>query len=338
MDSPGNILTIDDDPVNLQMLAGILNERGHKVRGVTNGPMGLMAARAAPPDVILLDVTMPDMNGYEVCRALKRDDQLQHIPVIFISALDEMLDKVEAFQSGGIDYVTKPFQHEEVVLRVENHLNFYRLHLRSQELAKLEERQRIARDLHDAVTQTLFSASMMAETLLLSSTDEKISAGLKRIQRLTQGALAEMRTLLIELRPEALEKTNLSDLLQYLAQLTMARTRSQVETAVDLSIMLEPDVKTVFYRVAQEALNNVSKHARADHVIIELRQDQGMVRLHIRDNGQGFDPAQLPTGHFGIGIMQERAQMVNASLTVNSALNEGTDVILTYGLPASSGD
>lgn len=330
MGPPSDILAIDDDPANLQMLAGILHVRGHRVRGVTSGQMGLMAAQVAPPDLILLDVTMPDMNGYDVCHALKRDDKLRPIPVIFISALDETLDKVQAFQSGGIDYITKPFQPEEVVLRVENHLSFYRLYLRSQELAAIEERQRIARDLHDAVTQTLFSASMMAETLLLSSKDETISTGLKRLQQLTQGALAEMRTLLIEIRPEALETTDLSDLLQYLAQLTVARTKAHVALQIDQGIALEPAVKIVFYRVAQEALNNVFKHARADHIAVELQQDQGIVRLRISDNGHGFDPTHPPAGHFGLDIMGERAQMVNASLTVNSVLNKGTDVVLTY--------
>jgi signal transduction histidine kinase len=332
MQSPGNILIIDDDPTSLQMLAGILNERGHKVRGVTSGRMGLMAARSALPELILLDVTMPDMNGYEVCRTLKRDEQLRHIPVIFISALDETLDKVEAFQAGGIDYITKPFQHEEVVLRAENHLSLFRLYWRSQELAKMEERQRIARDLHDAVTQTLFSASMMAETLLLSIADEKTSTSLQRVQQLIQGALAEMRTLLIELRPEALETTALSDLLQHLAQMTIARTSSQVEVHIDQEIVLEPDVKTVFYRVAQEALNNIIKHARASHVDIELQRDQGVVLLRISDNGNGFDPTDLRAGHFGIDIMDERAQMINASLAVNSTINKGTDVTLTYDL------
>jgi two-component system, sensor histidine kinase and response regulator len=338
MDSPGNILIIDDDPSSLQMLATILNERGHKVRGVTNGQMGLIAAQKALPELILLDVTMPDMNGYDVCRTLKNDEQLQHIPVIFISALDETLDKVKAFQSGGIDYITKPFQHEEVVLRVENHLSFYRLYLRSQEMAKMEERQRIARDLHDAVTQTLFSASMMAETLLLSSMDEKISAGLRRIQQLTQGALAEMRALLIELRPEALETTDLGDLLHYLAQITIARTKTQVDVQIDQDVVLDPEVKMVFYRVAQEALNNVFKHARADRVVIELRYDERLVLLRIGDNGQGFDLANLPTGHFGIDIMGERARTVNASLVVNSAISQGTEVVLTYRLPPSLGE
>jgi two-component system sensor histidine kinase/response regulator len=332
VDVPGNILAIDDDPASLQMLAGILSERGHKVRGVTSGQMGLMAARTARPELILLDITMPDLDGYDVCRALKQDEQLRDIPVIFISALDETLDKVQAFEVGGIDYITKPFHHEEVVLRVENHLSFYRLYLRSQELAKMEERQRIARDLHDAVTQTLFSASMMAETLLMSSQDEKISAGLRRIQQLTQGALAEMRTLLIELRPDALETTDLGDLLRYLAQMTIARLKAQVDVQIDLDVALAADVKTAFYRVAQEALNNIFKHAHADHILIELSNHKGAIRMRISDNGQGFDPDDLPAGHFGINIMDERARMINAVLVVDSAPNRGTDVVLTYDL------
>lgn len=337
MDAPGNILAIDDDRASLQMLGKILNERGHKVRGVTSGEMGLMAARAASPELILLDVTMPDMNGYDVCRALKRDEHLRHIPVIFISALDETLDKVAAFQAGSIDYITKPFHHEEVVLRVENHLSFYRLYLRSQELARLEERQRIARDLHDAVTQTLFSASMMAETLLLSSTDEKMSGGLQRVQQLIQGALAEMRGLLIELRPEALETTDLRDLLEHLARMTIARTKARVDVQHDLQHELLPDAKIVFYRVAQEALNNIFKHARATRVDIRLYHDHSAVVLKIADNGLGFEVARRPAGHFGIDIMGERARSIGATLDVHSAVGQGTEVLLSYDERAQQG-
>lgn len=330
MDVPGNILAIDDNPANLQMLVSILNERGHKVRAVTSGHMGLMAARTAPPELILMDINMPDVNGYEVCRILKTDEQLRQIPVIFISALDETLDKVEAFHSGGIDYITKPFDTEEVIVRVENHLNLYRLYLQSQELAKMEERQRIARDLHDAVNQTLFSASVMAETLLITCPDESTRNGLRRIHQLTQGALAEMRTLLIELRPEALVKTALGDLLHHLADMMTARSKADVHVQIDQSISLDPDVKTVFYRVAQEALNNILKHARATRVGIELGDQNGEVVLRVWDNGSGFNPNQSLSDHFGIGIMAERAGLIGASFTIHSAENQGTDVILAY--------
>lgn len=123
----GNILIVDDTPENLQVLSATLTDSGYKVRGVINGKMALRAARSAQPDLILLDIRMPDMNGYQVCEQLKIDSLTLEIPVIFISASDEVLDKVKAFQVGGVDYVTKPFQVEEVLARVEHQLTIRRL-------------------------------------------------------------------------------------------------------------------------------------------------------------------------------------------------------------------
>ncbi|MCB9135941.1 MAG: response regulator [Anaerolineales bacterium] len=118
----GNILVVDDTPANLRLLAGMLTENHYKVRPVPNGMLALGAAKAAPPDLILLDINMPGMNGYEVCKALKSEEATRDIPIIFISALDEVTDKVKAFEVGGVDYVTKPFQFEEVMARIETHL------------------------------------------------------------------------------------------------------------------------------------------------------------------------------------------------------------------------
>jgi signal transduction histidine kinase len=126
-DRKGNILIVDDTPENLQVLSATLSDRGYKIRGVINGKMALRAARSAAPNLILLDIRMPDMDGYEVCKQLKSDSQTSEIPVIFISALDEVLDKVKAFQIGGVDYITKPFQVEEVLARVEHQITIQRL-------------------------------------------------------------------------------------------------------------------------------------------------------------------------------------------------------------------
>ncbi len=123
----GNILIVDDTPENLQVLSATLCDRGYKVRGVINGKMAIRAAISSSPDLILLDIKMPEMNGYEVCTQLKAQLQTSEIPIIFISALDEVLDKVKAFQIGGVDYITKPFQVEEVLARVEHQLTIKRL-------------------------------------------------------------------------------------------------------------------------------------------------------------------------------------------------------------------
>ncbi|MEG4251012.1 response regulator [Microcoleus sp. Pol10D4] len=126
-ENKGNILIVDDTPENLQVLSATLSDRGYKVRGVINGKMAIRAARSGCPDLILLDIKMPDMDGYEVCRQLKEDPKTSEIPVIFISALDEVLDKLTAFQVGGVDYVTKPFHVAEVLARIEHQLTIQRL-------------------------------------------------------------------------------------------------------------------------------------------------------------------------------------------------------------------
>jgi diguanylate cyclase (GGDEF)-like protein len=122
IDSKGKILLVDDLIENLELLSSILTKAGYEIRRAINGATALMGVRSAPPDLILLDINMPDMNGYEVCRQLKKDSQYQDIPIIFISALDDGLDKAKAFSAGGVDYISKPFEMMEVLSRIENHL------------------------------------------------------------------------------------------------------------------------------------------------------------------------------------------------------------------------
>ena len=125
--NPGDILIVDDTPANLRLLTQMLTKRGHKVRAVLDGPHALAAAQAAPPDLILLDVMMPDMDGYAVCEQLKADERTRSIPVLFVSAMSETVDKVKGFAMGGVDYIAKPFHMAEVMARVEKHLTISRL-------------------------------------------------------------------------------------------------------------------------------------------------------------------------------------------------------------------
>ncbi len=147
-----SILVVDDTIANLQVLAGMLKVRGYKVRPVPNGKLAILAARRDPPDLILLDINMPEMTGYEVCECLKGDDLLKSIPIIFISALNDQLDKVKAFAMGGVDYITKPFQMEELYARVETHLKLRELQIELEDtntrLAKANDR--MSRDLQAA--------------------------------------------------------------------------------------------------------------------------------------------------------------------------------------------
>jgi diguanylate cyclase (GGDEF)-like protein len=139
----GNILIVDDVPDNLRVLSTLLNHHGYKVRNVIKGSMAIRVAKSGFPDVILLDINMPEMNGYEVCEVLKADSDTEEIPVIFLTALDEVMDKVKAFEVGGVDYITKPFQIEEMVARINNQIQLKNAKAEIKKLnLELEERVR----------------------------------------------------------------------------------------------------------------------------------------------------------------------------------------------------
>ncbi len=154
-----NILVVDDTPENLRLLAGILSEKGYQVRPVPNGKLALSAAQKIPPDLVLLDIMMPEMDGYQVCQQLKASEITKDIPVIFISAINDVLDKVKAFAVGGVDFITKPFQVEEVLARIETHLKICSLQQTLQ-----EKNQDLATALHQlqATQEHLIQSEKMA--------------------------------------------------------------------------------------------------------------------------------------------------------------------------------
>jgi two-component system nitrate/nitrite sensor histidine kinase NarX len=203
-----------------------------------------------------------------------------------------------------------------------------RLYDQARDLATLEERQRLARELHDAVTQTLFSASVIAEALPAAwrQSPEKALRGVEELQRLTRGALAEMRTLLLELRPAALAEKPLGELLGSLCTAVKSRTRIPIELDVAGEALLAPNVQVALYRIAQEALNNVAKHTAASQVRITGRCEPERVELHIADDGRGFEPNVVVPGSLGLGIMRERAASIGARLHVESKPGAGTAV------------
>lgn len=221
---------------------------------------------------------------------------------------------------------------DQVALAIENNL----LRRQAEQTATVAERQRLARELHDAVTQTLFSANLIAEVLpqLWQTNPAEFERRIEDLRRLTRGALAEMRTLLLELRPTALVETPLRDLIRQLVEATTARTRVEVSLTLDGGAHLLPDeVQTTFYRVAQEALHNVVKHAKAKMLTVTFCGDPGAARLLIQDDGQGFDTAQVPAAHFGLRIMAERAASIGAVLQITSRPGAGTQVSINWRAP-----
>jgi signal transduction histidine kinase len=205
-----------------------------------------------------------------------------------------------------------------------------RLRARAEETAVASERNRLARDLHDAVTQTLFSASLIAETLPLIYENDA-AEGMKLLQelrQLTRGALAEMRTLLLELRPMALEESELPDLLLQLSEAVTGRTGIPITTSIQRPCSLPTNVRIALYRIAQESLNNVMKHARATEVNLELAgcAPGKVLVLSVRDNGRGYDMDAVPSDRMGLTIISERAAAIGAELEMESEPGVGTSI------------
>jgi len=254
-----------------------------------------------------------------------------------IGVLDTQSDKVNDFDETDLA-VLQSLAHQ-AGSAIEN----ARLYEQAQQAAVLEERARLARDLHDAVTQTLFSASLLAEALPASweSDHQEGEKLLDEIKNLNRGALAEMRTLLIELRPSALIEANFGDLLQQLAEAASGREGLPVEVEVECACTLPPDVHIALYRITQEALNNVVKHARAGQVNVSVScshcsadkfgEDRPReITLLISDDGQGFNLNQNQHDKLGLGIMRERAVDIGAQIEIDSEPGAGTRITVQW--------
>ena len=284
---------------------------------------------------------VPDVSKdshYVWMRGSKTSSELT-VPIVVkeqvIGVLDAQSDQPGAFDETDLS-VLQSVAHQAGAA-IEN----ARLYQQAQQAAVLEERSRLARDLHDAVTQTLFSASLIAEAVpaTLAMDEEEGRELLHELQRLTRGALAEMRTLLLELRPAALMETSLNDLIRQLAAAIAGRAGAPVEMTAEGECVVPPEVHVALYRIAQEALNNVVKHARATQVTVDLRcgppgggqaPGQQRVEIRIQDTGRGFDPDDVSPEHLGLGIMRERAQAIGAKLTVESQPGQGTVVTIAW--------
>ena len=216
------------------------------------------------------------------------------------------------------------------------------LYEHAQTLAALQERQRLAQNLHDAVNQSLFSAGLIAEVLPRLWERDPVEArrALENLRHLTRGAQAEMRALLVELRPTTLIDAELGDLLRLLGNAFTGRTNILVDVTISGDGELPAQTQVALYRICQEALNNIAKHANASRVEIELcypaqASDVSVasesLELRIRDNGRGFDAdGQTSAGHYGLGMMRERAEAVAAEITVTSRVDQGTEIIIHW--------
>lgn len=341
----GDLLIVDDTPDNLRLLSSTLTQRGYKVRSVINGAMALMGAQAARPDLIMLDIKMPDIDGYEVCQHLKADQRTRDIPVIFISALDEVVDKVKAFTSGGVDYIQKPFHVEEVLARIENQLMIRRLQtqLQAQQaelqqaldkeralkqqietMATLEERNRIAREIHDSLGHSLtaLNVQLQAAASLLVSDPAQAQAFLTQAQRLGTTAMQEVRQSVRTLRNADQTEQSLEAAISALAEEFRQVTGMTPIVHLHLTRSIPSLASKTLYRIVQEALTNISKYAEASQVQIELVTTEKQATLTIQDNGKGFRCDQESAG-FGLQGMQERVATLNGNFCLTTEPGAG---------------
>ncbi|MGE5264248.1 MAG: GAF domain-containing protein [Acidobacteriota bacterium] len=326
---------IEDDEVVYRVGSGVLWDdpgftfKPHRLRLGKEGLTGWVAANGIP-------LCVPDVDQeprYVLMQGSATRSELV-VPMIVkeevIGVLDVQSDQLNTFDSTDLAVVQSIANQTGIA--IEN----ARLYERAQELAVMQERNRLARDLHDAVTQTLFSASLLADALppTWENDPDRGRELLKELRQLSRGALAEMRTLLLELRPAALVETKLGSPIRQLCEAAAGREGLLANVQIEGDCILPADVHIAMYRIAQEALNNILKHARATRVTARLVcrpiGTSQVVELSVEDDGRGFDLTNVGSGHFGLGNLRDRAQAMGAELEIASKPGKGTRIKVVW--------
>jgi putative two-component system response regulator len=281
------VLVVDDNPNNLRVLSTMLEQAGFRVRVADNGDIALRSTAIAPPDLILLDIQMPKMDGYEVCRTLKRDPKTKDIPVIFISALHETKDKVAAFRAGGMDYISKPFNVEEVLARVQTHLKLYRMqrHLEERVASKTQELRSTYESLQ--VRERQFSSILFQTIEVMAKTVEKrdpYTAGhQERVAYLAEKIARQM-----EMEEEQIVGLRLSAMIHDIGKLS-----------VPSEILSRPG------RLAETEFALVKAHAETGYEIVKDVEFPWPVAQIIRQHHERMDGSGYPQGLKGDEILPE---------------------------------
>jgi signal transduction histidine kinase len=320
--APANILVVDDTTENLRLLSGFLGELGYEVRPATSGHQALQAAEHDPPDLVLLDVNMPEMSGYEVCARLKHIEKLKDIPVIFLTALSDLPDKIMAFEVGGVDYITKPFHLEEVQVRVRTHLALRSANvelLRS--YSKLQELEQLREDLVHMVVHDMRSPLMVLASNLgfLKDECEKLSPqAATDLQDAIEGAgaVAKLANDLLDVSrleegklPLQLAEHDLTELArQTQSSLRAFEPGRQIELDGASSAVVSCDAAIV-HRVLENLVSNAIKHAPAGSVIrISVAPRGAGARVAVADEGAGVPPEARQRIFEKFGMIAARKQ------------------------------
>jgi two-component system, sensor histidine kinase and response regulator len=362
-DLQGDILLVDDTPDNLRVLSAMLTNQGFEVRKALSGQRALASVRADPPDLILLDIKMPEMDGYTVCQYLKDDPQTREVPVIFISALDDALDKVRAFAVGGVDYVTKPFQEMEVLARIEHQLRIQRLQRQlmeqNQELARSNrELEQFAYVVSHDLQQPLQSVTGFVRLIQLKYQNQLDDIALdylnrihdtgSRMQQLIQDLLAYSK---VSNQTQELQPIDCNSVLkQVIENLQIAIAEKQVALTHDpLPTVMGSETQLI--QLLQNLISNAIKFIRPDvtpkvNVSVTKQDNQWLFGVH--DNGIGIEShnlervfeifqrtqsaANYPGTGIGLATCKKIVENHGGQIWVNSQLEIGTTFYFTIAL------
>lgn len=354
-----SILVVDDVPMNLEIITAQLEKRGYIAVVARSGQEAVERAESAHPDLILLDVVMPGIDGFETCRRLKQSDATRDIPVIFMTALTATDDKIEGFRVGAVDYVTKPINAEEVVTRVETHLKLDALRQRQaaqnrqlreeiaaseremrskREEAREDERKHIARELHDELGQHLSAIRLELSFVRMrwGPDNPELREKVQSVQESIDGVIYLVRDLVARLRPVVLDM-GIASALEWLICEFQTSSGVKCELQIDEQVGdLNPWQTNTVFRLVQESLTNVGRHASARSVQVSLQRQSAAYVLTVRDDGLGFDPTKIGIKSLGLQGMRERAQMLDGQLDLRTRPGGGTTLVVTFPINATA--
>lgn len=333
------ILIVDDDPHGIATLESIFHNQGYQISQANNGLNALKVAEEIMPDLILLDVMMPGMSGFEVCKRLRAMPQLAEVPIIILTALDDRASRLQGIESGADDFLTKPIDRQELRLRVKTilRLDRYRTLLTQREnlrqmaehvvTAQEEERKRLSRELHDDLGQALIAHILKLKNL---QNQTNLNVEFEKLIEDANHIINRMREISQDMRPALLDTLGLVSALETHSKEFGVRTNLPVIFEADEVIPKLSDVHSItLYRTLQETLTNIIKHSNATQVWVELSVDEEDVTLTVQDNGIGFSTTSK--NGMGISNLKERLALVGGIFNISSALSKGT--IVSASLP-----
>jgi signal transduction histidine kinase len=344
------VLIVDDDPSAREALVAILEGEGYDLQQAKDGIQALKILKQLQPDLILLDVMMPAMDGFEVCRRIRATPALAEVPIILLTALDDRDSLLRGIESGADDFLSKPPDRRELVARVRTitRLNRYRTLMEQREnirrmaervvAAQEEERQRISRELHDDLGQALTTHLIALRNLQqdLSLPAQTLFERLQSLYDQSYEIFGKIRSIARDLRPPVLDALGLRVAMQTYCTEFARRTHLPVIFEAEDSLPELPDAYNItLYRTLQEALTNVIKHARASQVWVDLSMDDDQATLTIQDNGIGFDGERPGSNGIGLAGLRERITIAGGTLTVSSTPKRGTILSAQFPLVAN---